>query len=94
MLEETGFENIDENICVWPIGTWSEKKRKKKLGAELREYWLATFEAFAWRQFREMNWQREETQILLANARTEIDSEKIRASMRIRTFCAGKPYLD
>jgi SAM-dependent methyltransferase len=90
-LRDGGFENVEESISVWPIGTWPEKNKKKVLGTELKEYWLETLEAFSWRPFREMNWRKEETQCLLAMARAEIYSETIRASMGIRTFWARKP---
>lgn len=93
-LEETGFENIGESICVWPIGTWPKKKRRRILGTKLQQYWFETLAAFAWRPFREKNCHKEKTQCLLANARTEICGKTIRASMHVRTFWARKPYLD
>lgn len=93
-LEETGFENIEESVCVWPIGTWPKKKRRKRLGAQLQVYWLKTLSAFALRPLREMNWQEEEIQVLLAKMENEIRSNGIRASMHIRTVWARKPEIN
>ncbi|KAI9848060.1 MAG: hypothetical protein M1837_001162 [Sclerophora amabilis] len=94
LLEDGGFEDIGESICVWPIGTWPKKRRRRMLGTSLQENWFETLAAFAWRPFCVMDWHKEETQCLLANARAEICGNKIRASMHVRTFWARKPYLD
>jgi len=63
------------------------------LGATLQHYWLETLAAFAWRSFRQKKWRKEESHCLLANARTETCSEKIRASMHNRTLGARKHAL-
>ncbi|OCK78460.1 hypothetical protein K432DRAFT_282501, partial [Lepidopterella palustris CBS 459.81] len=31
-LEETGFENIGESMCVWPVGTWPKERRRTMFG--------------------------------------------------------------
>jgi SAM-dependent methyltransferase len=91
MLKDGGFEAIEESVSAWPIGSWPTKKERKALGINLQEYWLETLAAFAWRPLREMDWHKEETQCLLAKLRTEICSQKIRASMHVRTSWARKP---
>ncbi|KAH8591852.1 S-adenosyl-L-methionine-dependent methyltransferase [Bisporella sp. PMI_857] len=91
MLQDRGFEDIEESISAWPIGAWPKQKGRKALGTLLQEYWLETLTAFAWRPLREMDWHKEETQCLLAKMRTEVCSQQIRASMHVRTFWARKP---
>jgi ubiquinone/menaquinone biosynthesis C-methylase UbiE len=92
LLKDGGFEDIEESISAWPIGTWPKKHERKELGVRLQEYWMETLAAFAWRPLREMDWLNEETQCLLANMRTEICGKNIRASMHVRTFWARKPW--
>ncbi|KAF1966837.1 S-adenosyl-L-methionine-dependent methyltransferase [Bimuria novae-zelandiae CBS 107.79] len=31
-LREVGFEDVEETVYRWPIGSWSEEEREKKLG--------------------------------------------------------------
>jgi len=92
MLVDRGFENVEESISAWPIGTWPKKKRRRMLATKLQGYWLETLAAFIWRPSREMDWHNEETQVLLAKARSEICGQKVRATMHVRTFWARKPH--
>jgi hypothetical protein len=92
-LESTGFEDGESSICAWPIGVWPKEKERKRLGVQLQSYWLEALEAFAWRPFCEMKWDKKEIEDLLAKAKNEIYNSQIRASMHIRTFWARKPRV-
>ena len=90
MLQTAGFIDIRSSLSHWPIGAWQEKKKKRRLASYMTAYWIETLEA-ARRPFRTLGLQYENTEALLALARSEIHAGRIRATMAVHTIWARKP---
>lgn len=79
MMKKAGFENVQLEQRVVPLGTWPKDKDLKELGRwfkiqflqmALEAYTLALFTRFG-------NWASEEVHVLLALVRRELTSNKV-----------------
>lgn len=79
MLEDAGFEDVQERVERWPISPWPENNSKhKELGTWSRAATLAGLEAFSLALFtRVLGWTKEEALVFCAEVREEFKSQKV-----------------
>ena len=79
MLKEAGFEGADFVQKVVPMGTWPKDPKLKEVGRWFRVQFLEmALEAYSLALFtRAGGWSNEEAQVLFANVRGELKTNKI-----------------
>lgn len=83
-LSSVNFTDIERIDKVLPMGPWPKDKEMKQLGLFFRLQFLeGALESYTMALFTRNGWTPEETQVLLAQVRTEIKSGK----MHLYTYC-------
>lgn len=79
LLSQAGFEDTELTQKVVPLGTWPKDKELKEIGRWFRVQFLEmALEAYTLALFtRAGNWLNEEVQVLLAQVRKELKSNRI-----------------
>ncbi|KAN0122948.1 S-adenosyl-L-methionine-dependent methyltransferase [Hyaloscypha variabilis] len=79
-VEEAGFENVEEQVLVVPIGTWPKDKHYKEIGAWHYVIKSEGLEAISLRLFTNvLGWTPEEVLVFLAKVRAELKDKNIHA---------------
>ncbi|KAK1542846.1 methyltransferase domain-containing protein [Colletotrichum paranaense] len=93
MLEDAGFEDVQERKEIWPIGTWPERGTKEhELGMWCRSITMESLEALSLALFtRVLGWSREETVVFCAGAREELRQQKVHAYFDVYATWGRKP---
>ncbi|KAJ5621830.1 S-adenosyl-L-methionine-dependent methyltransferase [Penicillium herquei] len=93
LLEDAGFENVEYTPYALPIGTWPKDTKLKEIGKFFRAqlvdsavegYTLALFTRFG-------DYKPSECQVLLAQVRNELNSNKMHLYSLFAVFTAQKP---
>jgi hypothetical protein len=76
-LHEIGFEDVHEEVYMWPINTWPRDKGLKELGLWFREDVLGVLPATGRLLTKGLGWTAEEVEVLLAGSREDLKSRKV-----------------
>ncbi len=76
-LTEIGFEDVHEEVYIWPIGTWPKDKGLKELGVWFKEDVVSVLPATGRLLKKGLGWGAEEVEVLLAGVRNDINSKKV-----------------
>lgn len=75
-----GFVDVQQTLIKWPINTWPKDEHMKKIGMFSCENTSQLLEAFVMAPLtRFLGWTKEEVQVLVAGARTDIKNTGIHA---------------
>lgn len=85
MLKDLNFENVERVDKTVPLGPWPKEKSLKTLGLFFRMQFLEmALEAYTMALFTRNGWSEQETQVLLAQVRSEIKT----GHMHLYTHCS------
>ncbi|KUJ18608.1 S-adenosyl-L-methionine-dependent methyltransferase, partial [Mollisia scopiformis] len=77
-VEEAGFENIQEQVLIVPLGTWPKEKHYKEIGTWHHIVKSEGLEAVSLRLFTNvLGWTQEEVLAFLTKVRAELADKKI-----------------
>jgi len=76
-LQEIGFEDVHEEVYMWPINTWPRDKGLKELGMWFGEDVLSVLPATGRLLTKGLDWTPEAVEVLLAGVREDIKSRKV-----------------
>ena len=80
MMIAAGFEDVHEVVYKWPISPWPKAEKEKTLGQWERVNFLDGLPAFTLAIFtRILNWSMEETEVMMAGVRNDIQNKSIHA---------------
>lgn len=80
LMEEIGFDHVEETLHKWPLNTWPKDPRMKELGAWTFENIMNGMEAFSLALLsRSLGWEKEEIQIFLVDVRKNLRDRSIHA---------------
>ncbi|KAK1761593.1 secondary metabolism regulator LAE1 [Echria macrotheca] len=92
MLRDTGFVDIVVSWYKWPSNTWPRDARFKELGMWNNENVTSGLQGFLMAALtRTLGWQREEVDVLVAKARTDVNNRRIHAYWPIIVVYGRKP---
>lgn len=78
MMEKAGFQNVQLQEHIVPVGTWPKDKTLKEIGRWFRLQFLESgLEAYSMALFTRAGWSKEEMDVLLAHVRREMKSNKM-----------------
>jgi len=91
-FEEAGFEDVVEKQLAWPIGMWARDRRMKMLGAWTKEDVLSGLHGWSAAVLtRGLGMSPQEVEILLMEARNDINSNWLHAYVPIFIVYGRKP---
>jgi len=91
-LIDAGFEDVHDIAYKVPIGTWAKDCRLKELGLYQREHVLLALPSFFPGLFgRILGWQKEEYEVLMAEASQELRNPKLHLYNVFRFVYGRKP---
>jgi len=76
-LQDIGFEDVHEEVYMWPINTWPRDKGLKELGMWFREDVLGVLPATGRLLTKGLGWAPEEVEVLLAGVREDIKNRRV-----------------
>lgn len=80
LLEEAGFECVEEHKRIWPLSPWPAKKKLKEMGWWVRETTQAGLEPSTLALFtRVLGWTVEETRDFCEEVKAEVASRSVHA---------------
>ncbi|GJC82547.1 putative methyltransferase tdiE [Colletotrichum liriopes] len=93
MLEDAGFEDVQEKREKWPISPWPEKDPKRReLGIWSRAGTMDGVEAMSLALFtRILGWSQAETLVFCAGVREELRKQKVHAYFDVYAAWGRKP---
>ncbi|KAF9872040.1 methyltransferase domain-containing protein [Colletotrichum karsti] len=93
LLEEAGFECVEEHKRIWPINSWPAKRKLKEMGWWVRETTLAGIEASTLALFtRVLGWTVEETRDFCEEVKVEMASRSVHAYWNV--YVASVPQAE
>ncbi|KAN0116888.1 S-adenosyl-L-methionine-dependent methyltransferase [Hyaloscypha variabilis] len=91
-VEEAGFENVEEQVLVVPIGTWPKDKHYKEIGAWHHIVKSEGLEAVSLRMFTNvLGWTPEEVLVFLTKVRAEFKDKRIHVQYNYHVVIGQKP---
>ncbi|KAF2489681.1 methyltransferase domain-containing protein [Lophium mytilinum] len=77
---DAGFVDVTDETYKWPINTWPKDEKMKLMGLWSRENTVEALEALAMAPLtRILGWEKEEVQVLVAEARKDVMNRDIHA---------------
>ncbi|RDW62388.1 hypothetical protein BP6252_11821 [Coleophoma cylindrospora] len=90
-LREIGFEDVREEVFLWPINTWPRDKGLKELGMWFREDVLSVLPATGRLLTKGLGWSSEEVEVLLAGVRDDVKDRRVHMFEEVRVLYGRKP---
>jgi len=91
-VKGAGFTDMEETVEIVPIGTWTKSRRLKEIGKYYLVHFLIGAEHYSMALFtRHAGWRPEEVQVLLAQVRSEVLSNKFHLYTKCFFVTAQKP---
>ncbi|RDW66656.1 hypothetical protein BP5796_09405 [Coleophoma crateriformis] len=90
-LQEIGFEDVHEEVFLWPINMWPRDKGLKELGMWFREDVLSVLPATGRLLTKGLGWSSEEVEVLLAGVRDDVKDRRVHMFEEVRVLYGRKP---
>ncbi|OLN92218.1 Trans-aconitate 2-methyltransferase 2 [Colletotrichum chlorophyti] len=95
MLEEAGFEDVQEKIEKMPVSPWPTDPKQKQLGVWTRAITNESLEAMSLALFtRVLGWTKEETLVFCAEVRQELRKNDVHAYFKGYGVYGRKPLKE
>jgi SAM-dependent methyltransferase len=92
LLRDAGFEEVQVDTPLWPLGPWMEDEKSKKLGAMSEQNFLNGLPGFTTGFFsRGLGWTMEEIQKTVAEVTEQVNDPSSHAGINIPFIWARKP---
>jgi len=92
LMIKAGFEDVQEHVFKWPIGTWPKDRAMREIGLWSRENTVEALEGLAIGPLtRHLGWSADEVKILCAKARADIKNSAIHSYWCIHVIYGRKP---
>lgn len=92
-LEQAGFVDICVKWVHWPIGPWAKGEKNKALGRFLHADFYEGLDLARLLFTGVLGWQKEEFEVLVAEARNEMRDQKVHLYAKVCFCYARKPEV-
>ncbi|KAI4196934.1 MAG: hypothetical protein LQ346_003143 [Caloplaca aetnensis] len=91
-MKDAGFQGVQAEKFVWPVGTWPKEKHLKEVGAWNYLQIMEGLEAFTYALFtRHLGYSKAEVEVICANIRKEMKDPKMHAMFYLHVAYGQKP---
>ncbi|KAI4289606.1 MAG: hypothetical protein L6R35_001117 [Caloplaca aegaea] len=91
-MKDAGFQGVQAEKFVWPVGTWPKDKHLKEIGAWNYLQIMQGLEGFTYALFtRRLGYSKAEVEVICANVRKEMKDPKLHAMYHLHVAYGQKP---